>query len=44
VTSCPVSNLPISVAYRGRIRELAPGRSVQFHLRQPPGGGEESVR
>ncbi len=39
VTSCPVSNQPIKVAYRGRIRELAAGGSVRFHLR--PRAGEQ---
>jgi alpha,alpha-trehalase len=35
VQSCPVSNLPVQIAYRGHVRELAPGDSVSFRLLRP---------
>jgi alpha,alpha-trehalase len=37
VTSHPFTALPVTIAYRGHVREMSPGQSYTFKLVKPPG-------
>jgi alpha,alpha-trehalase len=38
VTSQPVTAAPVTIAYRGHVRDISPGQSHTFLLVKPPGG------
>lgn len=36
ISSRPFTALPITIAYRGHVRQMSPGQSHCFHLVEPP--------